>query len=195
MNRLALYGLALALLTIMGLSYYAAGLNSEKQRLKANQTALMNDVAFYKSESGASAAQVQQLRLDYDELKAHYDNVVKTAEDLDIKLKRIERTSSTATKTEYIIQTILRDSVIYNNGKIDSIAAFRWHDTWTEVEGRIKGDSVGLAIQSVDTIVQIVHRVPHRFLFFKWGTKAIKQDVVSKNPHTKIVFTEYIELK
>ena len=47
----------------------------------------------------------------------------------------------------------------------------------------------------MDTIKQIVHRVPKKFLFIKYGTKGIKQEVVSKNPHTKIVFTEYRELK
>ncbi|MEG1673358.1 MAG: DUF6549 family protein, partial [Alistipes sp.] len=31
--------------------------------------------------------------------------------------------------------------------------------------------------------------------FFRYGVKAIKLDVVSKNPHSKIVYTEYIELK
>jgi hypothetical protein len=50
-------------------------------------------------------------------------------------------------------------------------------------------------IHTVDTLVQVVHRVPRKFWFIKWGTKAIRQEVVSKNPFSKVVFTEYIELK
>ena len=59
----------------------------------------------------------------------------------------------------------------------------------------IRADSVSCRVVSVDTLQQIVHRVPRRFLFIRWGTKAIRQEVVSSNPHTNIVYTEYIELK
>lgn len=37
-------------------------------------------------------------------------------------------------------------------------------------------------------------RVSQRFLFIRWGTKAIRQEVVSSNPHTRIVYTDYIKL-
>jgi hypothetical protein len=45
-----------------------------------------------------------------------------------------------------------------------------------------------------DTLVQFVHRVPRRFLFLKFGTKGVRQEVLSKNPYTEVVFTEYIKL-
>lgn len=47
----------------------------------------------------------------------------------------------------------------------------------------------------VDTLDQAVHRVPHRFWFIKWGTKAIRQDIVCRNPYSQITYSEYIELK
>ncbi len=55
--------------------------------------------------------------------------------------------------------------------------------------------NVNCKVQSVDTLIQVVHRVTRQFWFIKWGTKAIRQDIVSKNPHSQIVYTEYIELK
>ena len=63
-----------------------------------------------------------------------------------------------------------------------------------QVEGAIRGEEVECKIESVDTLHQIVHRVPHRFWFIRYGTKAIRQEVVSSTPHTRIVYTEYIEL-
>ena len=36
-------------------------------------------------------------------------------------------------------------------------------------------------------------RYKHRHRFIRWGTKAIRQEVVSSNPHTQIVYTEYIQ--
>lgn len=73
--------------------------------------------------------------------------------------------------------------------------AFRWRDAWITVEGIVTADSVHCRVESIDTLRQIVHRVPHRFLFFRWGTKAIRQEISSSNPHTRIVWTEYIRLE
>ena len=56
------------------------------------------------------------------------------------------------------------------------------------------GEFSGLIV-SRDTLVQVVHRVPRQWLFFKWGTKGIRQEIMSKNPHTEITYAEYIELK
>ena len=72
---------------------------------------------------------------------------------------------------------------------------FHWHDTWNTVDGIVTADSVLCRVTGVDTLRQIVHRIPHRFLFFRWGTKALRQEISSSNPHTRIVYTEYIRLE
>ena len=72
---------------------------------------------------------------------------------------------------------------------------FTWCDPWVKVRGVICRDSIHCEIHSTDTLTQIVHRVPRRFLFFRWGTKAIRQEITSSNPHTRIVYSEYIRLK
>ncbi|MDE5963333.1 MAG: hypothetical protein K2G58_04820, partial [Alistipes sp.] len=84
-----------------------------------------------------------------------------------------------------------RDTVLLR----DTIRIFRWNDAWCTVEGTILPDSVVCKIKTVDTLRQIVHRVPRRFLFIRWGTKAIRQEIVSSNPHTKIVHAEYVRLE
>ena len=50
-------------------------------------------------------------------------------------------------------------------------------------------------IRSVDTLRQAVHRIPRRFLFIRWGTKALRQEIVSTNPHTRIVYAEYVKIE
>ena len=47
----------------------------------------------------------------------------------------------------------------------------------------------------VDTLRQAVHRIPRRFLFIRWGTKALRQEIVSTNPHTRIVYAEYVKIE
>ena len=63
------------------------------------------------------------------------------------------------------------------------------------VEGRIGRDSAACRIRSVDTLRQAVHRIPRRFLFIRWGTKALRQEIVSTNPHTRIVYAEYVKIE
>lgn len=72
---------------------------------------------------------------------------------------------------------------------------FRWHDTWVTVEGSVTADSVRCRVESIDTLRQVVYRVPRRFLFFRWGTKAIRQEISSSNPHTRIIWTEYVKFE
>lgn len=170
-------------------------LRADNDRLTANQTALMQKATYYKTEAGKSAASVQKLELPNSELKANYKQVCQTAEELGVKVKRLQSAMTTATETEVKVITQVRDSIVYRNGTIDTVKSFSWHDAWVNILGELKGRDVSLNVVSQDTIVQIVHRVPKKFLFFRWGCKAIRQEIVSTNPHTRITYTEYIELK
>lgn len=170
-------------------------LRADNDRLTANQTALMQKASYYKTEAGKSAASVQKLELSYSELKDNYKRVCQTADALGIKVKRLQSATTTATETEVKVITQIRDSIVYRDGAVDTLKAFSWHDAWVNILGELKGRDVSLNVVSQDTLIQIVHRVPKKFLFFRWGTKAIRQEVTSTNPHTKITYTEYIELK
>ena len=168
---------------------------AEKERLEANQTALLSQVEYWTTKSGKSAADVRKLTLTANELKQTNAALKKTAEDLGIKLKRVQSASTTGVKTEVKFITQVRDSIVYRDSIIVPVKAFTWRDPWTDVTGVIERDSVDLSVSSVDTLTTIVHKIPHKFWFIKWGCKAIKQTVVSSNPHTKITYNEYIEVK
>ena len=168
---------------------------AEKERLEANQTALLSQVEYYTTKSGKSAADVRKLTLTVDELKQYNATLKKTADDLGIKLKRVQSASTTGVRTEVKFITQVRDSIVYRDSIIVPVKAFAWSDPWTDVVGVIERDSVDMNVTSVDKLTTIVHKIPHKFWFIKWGCKAIKQTVVSSNPHTKITYNEYIEVK
>ena len=114
-----------------------------------------------------------------------------TIRQLGIRLQRAEAISRTETATAVEVRAPLRDTVrLY-----DTLRLFRWQDPWVRIEGQIARDSIHCHIESVDTLLQVVHRIPHRFLFFRWGTKALRQEILSKNPHTRVVYAEYIALE
>lgn len=188
---------------ILACAFLWGGLEYERgeaSRLMENQAALLDEVKFYQTERGKSAASVQALTLSKNELEKNFEEKCQLVEELGLKVKRLQSMSHTGTSSHIDVHTETRDSLIYEVRDsivyVDTLKLFAWSDPpWVSVRGAIHDGNVDLDVQSRDTLVQIVHRVPKRFLFFRYGTKAIRQEVVSKNPHTRIVYSEYIELK
>lgn len=105
----------------------------------------------------------------------------------------------TVTATSVDLRAPVRDTVVLLRRDTlrirDTLKLFRWRDAWVTVEGRIRTDSVACRVESTDTLRQVVHRVPRRFLFIRWGTKALRQEIVSSNPHTRIVYSDYVKFE
>lgn len=197
MNKYLLIACVVLAVLCASLLDIVGDINQENDRLQHNQDALMDDVTYYQTEAGKSAASVQRMELTNSELEAHNKELTKVVDDLNIKLKRVQAATTTATQTMVDIKTIIRDSIVYvDSGRIEKLPSIKWQDPWVNVDGIILPDStMDLNVESVDTLYQVIHRVPKKFLFIKYGTKAIRQDITSSNPHTKIVYSEYIELK
>lgn len=188
---LLIYAVAVTVILFWTYRRYAA----ENHRLEQNQTALMQSVTHYRTKLGQEAASVQVLRLkcgEYEELRADDARKVRA---LGLKLRRLEAVAKTATQTAIEIKTPIRDTIILCDTIYDTMRMFRWQDAWVKVEGVVAADSVECRVHSVDTLLQIVHRIPRRFLFFRWGTKSLRQEVVSSNPHTRIVYSDYIKIE
>lgn len=198
------------------------GERAERRRMQSNNEVLTDSVEFYRTESGRSAASRQVFELRASEFERYNAQLAATVRELRIKVRRLEAAAMTATRTEVQITAPLKpvgpqpsawekygagvrkaaDSVkaaldrkLSGQPKVLEAKVFRWSDRHVSVDGIIRADSVSCHVISIDTLQQIVHRVPRRFLFIRWGTKAVRQEVVSSNPHTQIVYTEYIELK
>ena len=199
------------------------GERAERRRVQSNNEVLTDSVEFYRTASGKHAASRQILELRTGELERYNAQLAAQIRELRIKVRRLEAAATTATRTEVQITAPLEpadpqsssawekygagvrraaDSVkaaldrkFSGLPKVPEVKVFRWSDRHVSVDGMIRADSVSCHVESIDTLQQVVHRVPRRFLFIRWGTKAIRQEVVSSNPHTNIVYTEYIELK
>jgi hypothetical protein len=195
-----IYWVALALFTaLLGSVSKCGGLLKENARLEDNIEVLYSDINHYKVNDSLNAAGISRLYMTKSELERYNADLSQQIKDLNIKLKRVQSVSQTATETQYEIHTLIRDSIVYRVADSvtvrDTLRCIDYRDVWLSVEGC---ENKGLAtynIRSVDTLIQVVHRIPKRFLFFRFGTKAIRQEITSKNPHSSIVYTEYIEVK
>jgi hypothetical protein len=170
-------------------------IQQERNRLSDNQRALLEDVTFYMTKDSLSAAGVEKLTFTKSELEKQNQELTKTIKDLGVKLSRLQSLSTTTVETKVTITAPITDTVIIEKLLPVPAQKFNWQDNWVSVSGLIKDEQVNCTIQSIDTIVQAVHRVPKKFWFIRWGTKAIRQEILSKNPHTQITYTQYIQLK
>lgn len=178
------------------LVYQNKKVREDRDRLKSNQTALLQEVESYKTKDGKNAVSIQMLELKKSELEDGRKELLRTISGLKIRLKRVQSISQTELHTNVAVNTVVKDSiVIVRDSTYIPTLSFKWKDPWVSVEGLIQDKNVDMAISSIDTLTHVVHRVPHKFLFFKWGTKAVRQSITSSNPHTSIVYAEYIQLK
>ena len=188
------YLFAYAVLATALLFFTCRHYRAENRRLVENQTALTADVTRYRTRLGAEAASVQALRLRCEEFET-----LRAADAEQIRLRRLEAAAKAVAVTDAEIRTPLRDTVVVRIHDTlpvrDTVRMYRWRDPWISVEGCIGRDSAACRIRSVDTLRQAVHRIPRRFLFIRWGTKALRQEIVSTNPHTRIVYAEYVKIE
>jgi hypothetical protein len=107
---------AMIVLSVVGVgSMYIIGhLRTENSRLSGNQNALLSDIRFYQTKDSLSAASVERLQFTKSELERYNSDLVQTVEDLNIKVKRLQSVSQTATKTVYKVETVFKDSLIVN---------------------------------------------------------------------------------
>lgn len=171
--------------------------HNEIARLRNNNEALSSEASLYRTQLDESAASVVALQHELKEYREQHARDAKRIKALGVRLRRVESVATAATQTEIEVKaplTPLRDTIFLDRLLPDTTPIFRWSDNWVRIEGTIRNGNAECYIESIDTLRQVIHRVPHKFLFFRYGTKAIRQEIFSSNPHTRIVYTEYIEL-
>ena len=166
----------------------------EVDRLSDNQTSLIADVEYYRTEDSLSVASVHKLILTLGEYQRLDKAKSDTIKDLGYKLSRVNNVQEVKAETKYKIKATVKDSSIINN--LDTLTApcFYYSSKFVDVSGCIIDDQfIGQVKTRVDLDI-IAHRVPKQFWFIKWGTKAVKIDVISKDKNCAITHNGYIEL-
>lgn len=167
-------------------------LSEECRRLESNQEIYLDSMRRYRTEFGKWAVSTEALRLRCGELESLLDERARIIDQLKIKMRRVEQFVQTSTQTQVVFkERLMRDTIF---AEVDS-RSFVWSDSWSRVEGVIENDSVACRVAIRDTLYQVVHRVPRRFLFFRFGTKSLRQELVWSNPNCNIVWNQYIKIE
>ena len=194
LSRMVVIAAVAGLIVLLWVMYRSE--SRDRRRLEANQRSL-TDVEYYRTRDSLSAAGVERLTLTNREFRRHAEELERTVEDLQLKVRRLQSASRTAVTTAYPVEARLCDTVIVRDtlAVADTLSRLHYVNPWETLDGVVAGDLFRGRIESRDTLIQVVHRIPRKFWFIRWGTKALRQEIVPSNPHTRIVYSEYVKIE
>lgn len=180
-------------------------LMGESERTKENQDVLLHNgrVEIGRTQSGRPRASVQAITLKTSDLKRSPDSLLAVnKKELKIKNSRIMAAATTSTTTQIDVKAAIRpvphdtcSRLLSGSYRPPDVSQVSWSDPWITLRGEIEGDSMQVHIESRDTLQMIVYRVPKRFLFFRFGTKGVRMELVSQNPHSRLSYPRIIMFK
>lgn len=176
-------------------------LTGERDKYRTNTETLLQDVSRYQTKDSLNAAKVGVLELKLSEFEKYRASDAELIKTLHTKNRELERVTTTQMETINELRATVRDSVVYLPGDTTTIVlkCVDISDPWFSLKGCTTpdGEFTGTFVNR-DSILVAATVQYKRFLGFLWKTKKIKNreiDVISRNPHTKIMGVEYIEIE
>ncbi|GHT60449.1 hypothetical protein FACS189451_00520 [Bacteroidia bacterium] len=172
-------------------------ISSERNSYRQNTYNLLGEIEHYQTEDSLNAVSVGQLELKLAEVNRYRSEDMKLIETLQVDKKRLQQITTAQTQTIYELSTTVRDSIVYRDNYIaDTLHCIEIADKWFSLTGCIDENSKFAGrFENRDSLLYIEHVIPKRFLFIRWGVKERRQEIVSRNPHTKIIGAEFISIK
>lgn len=174
-------------------------LTEERDKYRTNTETLLQDVTQYQTKDSLNAAKVGVLELKLSEFEKYRTSDAELIKTLQTKNRDLEAVTTAQMKTIIELRGTVRDSIVYLPGDTVVLRCVDISDPWFSLKGCTTpdGEFTGTFINR-DSIL-IAETVQYRrFLGFLWKTKKIKSreiDIISRNPHTKIIGVEYIEIE
>lgn len=174
-------------------------LTEERDRYRSNTEILLQNVETYQTKDSLNAAKVGVLELKLSEFEKYRTSDAELIKTLQTKNRDLEAVTTAQMKTIIELRGTVRDSIVYLPGDTVVLRCVDISDPWFSLKGCTTpdGEFTGTFINR-DSIL-IAETVQYRrFLGFLWKTKKIKSreiDIISRNPHTKIIGVEYIEIE
>lgn len=176
-------------------------LTGERDKYRTNTETLLQDVSRYQTKDSLNAAKVGVLELKLSEFEKYRASDAELIKTLQTKNRELERVTTTQMETITKLRGTVRDSIVYLPGDTTTIVlkCVDISDPWFSLKGCTTpdGEFTGTFVNR-DSILVAATVQYKRFLGFLWKTKKIKNreiDVISRNPHTKIMGVEYIEIE
>ena len=176
-------------------------LTGERDKYRANTETLLQDVSRYQTKDSLNAAKVGVLELKLSELERYRASDAELIKTLQTKNRELEAVTTAQMETITQLRGTVRDSIVYLPGDTITtvLKCVDISDPWFSIKGCAMpdGEFTGTFVNR-DSVLIVATVQYKRFLNFLWKTKKVKNreiDIISKNPHTKIMGVEYIEIE
>lgn len=176
-------------------------LTGERDKYRINTETLLQDVSRYQTKDSLNAAKVGVLELKLSEFERYRASDAELIKTLQTKNRELEAVTTAQMETITQLRGTVRDSIVYLPGDTTTtvLKCVDISDPWFSLNGCTAPDGTfsGTFVNR-DSILIVATVQYKRFLNFLWKTNKVKNreiDIISKNPHTKIVGVEYIEIE
>lgn len=176
-------------------------LTGERDKYRTNTETLLQDVSRYQTKDSLNAAKVGVLELKLSEFEKYRTSDAELIKTLQTKNRELEAVTTAQMETITKLRGTVRDSIVYLPGDTTTIVlkCVDISDPWFSLKGCTTPDGTfsGTFVNR-DSILIVATVQYKRFLNFLWKTNKVKNreiDIISRNPHTKIMGVEYIEIE
>lgn len=168
----------------------------DRDSYKNNTYGLLSSIEELRKDSTIQAYQMQTLSLTVDEYKQYRVQDAKTISELKVRLKQVSAIAKQEMEVNVPVNIPIKDSVIAVDSVLQKLQAISYQDDYMSLNGTIQNDSLQATFNVPINITQVLYKVPkHKFLWWTWGCKAVKQVIITNNPYVQLNYSEYIEIK
>lgn len=175
-----------------------SNLKKERDKYRENTEILLGQVEQYETKDSLHAATVGVLRLKIEEYEKYRSADAQLIETLKTKNRELQQVTTTQLQTIDSIRATVRDSVYTYNNDTVKLQCIDVHNQWFDLQGCIYNDEFSGKYESRESLLIAITVQYKRFLGFLWKTNKIKNrkvDIISRNPNTKIVGFEVVEIE
>lgn len=199
MNRIIIgLGVIVITLIIAVLGQWEANriLRQERNRYKENTQAMLSDMKRMQVDSTTTAVDVKVLKLTLEEYERYRVMDLEHIKKLDIRVKSLQSVAKHNIEVDAIIEADLKDTLVIRDTITVLLKKVEMNTPHLQVNGMIEGNQLTGKIYlpvSLHQAVWIEHK--HRFLWWRWGVKAVHQTISSDNPYVVIKYSEVISIE
>ena len=191
MKKASIYGIvvlafALAFLCIGVQRSAIKKIKKERDSYMRNTEVLLSDIDTFRTRNGELAARVSDLELNKKDFERLMSEDARRINELKARNEELSRMVKTSTSTVVEIVREVRDTIVFHDGRLDTLKHIEWNDApWESFSATI--DSTGTMRATlahhdeIDVAVLLEYK---RFLWWKTKVKGCSVDVVSHNPYT-----------
>lgn len=185
-----------AALAVIWAEWKIEQLTAERDKYRNNTETLMSEAEMFRVRDSLNAAKVGALELTLREFRQYRAEDAALIKSLKARNHDLAAINSAQSQTIIELSSVPRDTVIIRDSIKIPARAVHCGDRWFDFDGVITDDSFSGTLRNRDSLLLAETVRYGRFLW--WRTKKVKErelSVLSKNPHTEIIGTEYVFIK